>query len=163
MKHRRYDQFGEQGVGTSAASEEQMKASGGPGFGGMGGQVDVDLSDIFDAFFNGGASGRGRPSGRKPANSPMKGLIHSSNLIHSLMISKIGDDLQVNFEIPFMTACFGGQEKVRLLIFPNYFLDLFICFVAECDDLKNVELVQAVVSSLVLKFGLAACVVAKGL
>ena len=57
-RRKRYDQFGEQGVGTSAASEEQMKAAGGPGFGGFGGAggqaVDVqDISDIFDAFFGG--------------------------------------------------------------------------------------------------------------
>lgn len=106
-RRRRYDQYGEQGVGTSAASEEQLKAAGGPGmggFGGGGGQVDVqDISDIFDSFFGGqgggmggGRSGRGGMGGR-PRNGPVA-----------------GDDLQVEVEIPFMTAVFGGQEKVRV-------------------------------------------------
>mmetsp|Transcript_37232 Transcript_37232/g.37917 ORF Transcript_37232/g.37917 Transcript_37232/m.37917 type:complete len:464 (-) Transcript_37232:181-1572(-) len=98
----RYDQYGEQGVGTSASSEEQMKAGGGMGgggFGGMGGQaVDIgDMGDIFDAFFGGaGARGGGRSQQRNP-NAPVA-----------------GDDLQVEVEIPFMTGVFGGQEKVRV-------------------------------------------------
>jgi DnaJ-class molecular chaperone len=38
-RRRRYDTYGERGVGTSAASEEQLSKMGGPdaGFGGMGG------------------------------------------------------------------------------------------------------------------------------
>lgn len=108
-RRRRYDQYGEQGVGTSAASEEQMKATGGPGMGGFGGpgggQVDVqDISDIFDAFFGGaqggmggrGGGGRGGMGG-KPRNGPVA-----------------GDDLQIEVEVPFMTAVFGGQEKIRV-------------------------------------------------
>ena len=81
-RRRRYDQFGEKGVGTSAASEEQLKASGGMGgFGGMGGQggaVDVqDISDIFDAFFGGAGGARAggaRPGGqRRNSNGPVAG------------------------------------------------------------------------------------------
>lgn len=73
--------------------------------GGAGGQVDV--SDIFDAFFGGqgGARAGGQRGGgfggaggaRRSANGPIA-----------------GDDLQVEVEIPFMTAIFGGQEKVRV-------------------------------------------------
>lgn len=111
-RRRRYDQYGEQGVGTSAASEEQLKAAGGPGMGGFGGagggQVDVqDISDIFDAFFGGaqgggmggGMGGRGgrAGAGARPRNGPVA-----------------GDDLQLEVEVPFMTAVFGGQEKVRV-------------------------------------------------
>jgi molecular chaperone DnaJ len=103
----RYDQFGEQGVGSSAASEEQMK-QGGPGmggFGGAGGAVDVqDISDIFDAFFGGAQGGvggmpRGGGGGRRTRNpnAPVA-----------------GEDLQVDVEIPFMTSVFGGQEKIRV-------------------------------------------------
>eukprot|EP01038_Epipyxis_sp_PR26KG_P008911 gene8911-12019_t len=102
-RRRRYDQFGEQGVGTSAASEEQLKEAGGPGMGGFGGSVDVgDVSDLFDAFFGGGAV-RGGPRGaggqqrRRNANAAVA-----------------GEDLQVEVEIPFMTAIFGGQEKIRV-------------------------------------------------
>lgn len=104
-RRRRYDQFGEQGVGSSAASEEQLKAQGGPGFGGfgggMGGNVDVqDISDIFDAFF-GGSPGRSAAGGRgrsqRNANAPTQ-----------------GEDIQVEVEISFMTAVFGGQEKIRV-------------------------------------------------
>lgn len=91
-------------MGTSAASEEQLKNGGGPnvGFGGGGGgAVDVgDISDIFDAFFGGnvgGARGRGGGGARRNANAPVS-----------------GDDLQVEVEVPFMTGVFGGTEKVRV-------------------------------------------------
>ena len=109
-RKRRYDQFGEQGVGTSAASEEQMKASGGNPFGGgmgggMGGAVDVnDISDIFDAFFGGavggprgGSGGGGSRQRQRNPNAPVP-----------------GEDMQVEVEIPFMTAIFGGSEKIKI-------------------------------------------------
>lgn len=103
-RRKRYDQYGEQGVGTSAASEEQLKQAGGPGFGGPGsGNVDVqDISDIFDAFFGGSAGGMrggrgGGPGTRRNTNGPVQ-----------------GDDLQVEVEIPFITGVFGGQEKIRV-------------------------------------------------
>ena len=109
-RKRRYDQYGEQGVGTSAASEDQLKAAGGPGMGGFGGgaygqQVDVgDISDIFDAFFGGagggGGGGFGGAAGRRTsrnANAPVA-----------------GDDLQVEVEVPFMSVVTGSQEKVRI-------------------------------------------------
>lgn len=98
-RKRRYDQYGEAGVGTSAASEEQLKEAGGPGMmgGGFGGStVDVgDISDIFDSFFGGGGGGRARQP--RNANAPVA-----------------GDDLQVEVEIPFMTAIFGGQQKINV-------------------------------------------------
>ena len=77
-RRKRYDQFGEQGVGTSAASEEQIKNAGSPMGGGFGGgaAVDVnDISDIFDAFFGGATGGRGggaRQRQRNP-NAPIPG------------------------------------------------------------------------------------------
>ena len=65
-RKRRYDQFGDQGVGTSASSEEQIKAAGSPinsgGFrGGQGsGAVNInDIADIFDTFFGGADGVRG--------------------------------------------------------------------------------------------------------
>ena len=110
-RRKRYDQFGEQGVGTSAASEEQMKAGGSPfgGMGGSGGAVDVnDISDIFDAFFGGAVGGRpggggggggggGRGQRQRNPNAPVA-----------------GEDMQVEVEIPFMTAIFGGTEKIKI-------------------------------------------------
>ena len=72
-RKRRYDQFGEQGVGSSASSEEQIKAAGSPmggGFGGQGRGVDQnDVSDIFDAFFS-GVSGRGGGSAAQRNRNP---------------------------------------------------------------------------------------------
>jgi hypothetical protein len=82
----RYDQYGEEGVGTSAASEDQLKAAGGPGMGGFGGMNGGmggmggmgDISDIFDAFFGGqgggggGARGAGRGAKRN-VNAPIPG------------------------------------------------------------------------------------------
>ena len=78
-RKRRYDQFGEQGVGSSASSEEQIKAAGSPmggGFGGRGGGVDSsDVSDIFDAFFGGvsGRGGGGAQQRQRNANAPIAG------------------------------------------------------------------------------------------
>ena len=111
-RRRRYDQYGEQGVGTSATSEEQLKAAGGPGmggFGGPGGQVDVqDISDIFDVFFGGqgGGMGGGMGGARRGGGGGMGGRPRNGPVA--------GDDLQVEIEVPFMTAVFGGQEKIRV-------------------------------------------------
>jgi len=83
----RYDQFGEAGVGTSAASG-----------GGYGQGMEVDLGDIFDSFFGGGGRGPGGASGqRQRQRGPVT-----------------GDDLRFDLEISFSTAVFGGEEKVRI-------------------------------------------------
>ena len=85
----KYDTFGEQGIGTSAASDA---TSGNPfgGFGGPGGAAGGEsyFTDIFDSFFG----GRGGVS-RGP---------------------QVGSDLRFDLEVPFQTACFGGDEKVRI-------------------------------------------------
>jgi len=97
---KKYDMFGESGVGTSAASEGQGSPFGG---GGSGFGQEVDLNDIFDSFFGGGGGGggfgggggggRGRPQTRGPV---------------------VGNDLRFDLEIDFKTAVFGGEEKVRI-------------------------------------------------
>jgi molecular chaperone DnaJ len=90
---RKYDMFGERGIGTSAASDAQGAASpfGGPtGFG-----QEVDLGDIFDSFFGGGGMG-----GRTRARTT-RGPV-------------VGDDLRFDLEVDFKTAVFGGEEKVRI-------------------------------------------------
>ena len=87
----KYDRFGEQGIGTSAASD----ATAGSPFGGGFGQ-EVDLGDIFDSFFGGGMGGGVRGRGART-----RGPI-------------VGDDLRFDLEIDFKTAVFGGEEKVRI-------------------------------------------------
>lgn len=92
---KKYDMFGEQGVGTSAASDA------GPGygspFGGPGGfSQEVDLGDIFDSFFGGGGMGGGA-RGRTRTRGPV-----------------VGDDLRFDLEVDFKAAVFGGEEKVRI-------------------------------------------------
>lgn len=87
----KYDMYGERGVGTSAASEA---GPGSPFGGGAGFSQEVDLGDIFDSFFGGGASTAGR---RGRTRGPVA-----------------GDDLRFDLEIPFQTAVFGGEEKVRI-------------------------------------------------
>lgn len=62
-----------------------------PGGNPYGGQQ-VDISDIFESFFGGGGGGRG---GRRSGPVP-------------------GDDLRFDLDIDFTTACFGGEEKVRI-------------------------------------------------
>lgn len=88
---RKYDMFGEQGLGTSAASDQ---AAGSP-FGG-GFSQEVDLGDIFDSFFGGGGMGGGA-RGRTRTRGPV-----------------VGDDLRFDLEVDFKTAVFGGEEKVRI-------------------------------------------------
>ena len=94
---RKYDMFGEQGLGTSAASD----AAAGSPFGGPGGGFgqEVDLGDIFDSFFGGGGMGGGMGGGRGRART--RGPV-------------VGDDLRFDLEIDFKTAIFGGEEKVRI-------------------------------------------------
>jgi molecular chaperone DnaJ len=94
---RKYDMFGEQGIGTSAASD----SSAGSPFGGAGGGYgqEVDLGDIFDSFFGGGGGGMGGGAGRggRGRTGPI-----------------VGDDLRFDLEIDFKVAIFGGEEKVRI-------------------------------------------------
>jgi len=80
----RYDQFGEAGLGGSG---------GGGGYGGAG--MDVDLGDIFETFFGGGGGGRGAQT--RQQTGPRR-----------------GDDLRFDLEVDLLTACFGGEEKVRV-------------------------------------------------
>lgn len=92
----KYDMFGEGGIGTSDASDNQ---AGSP-FGGPGGfGQEVDLGDIFDSFFGGPGGGMGGGGGRGRARQ--RGPV-------------VGDDLRFDLEIDFKTACFGGEEKVRI-------------------------------------------------
>lgn len=93
---KKYDMFGEQGVGTSAASEGQGSPFGGPG--GFG--QEVDLNDIFDSFFGGGMGGGGGFGGQGRRAQP-RGPV-------------VGNDLRFDLEIDFKTAIFGGEEKVRI-------------------------------------------------
>jgi molecular chaperone DnaJ len=93
---RKYDMFGEGGIGTSAASDA---ASGSPFGGGAGFAQEVDLGDIFDSFFGGGG-GRTRSPGGGGRRASQRTVI--------------GDDLRFDLEIDFKTAVFGGEEKVRI-------------------------------------------------
>jgi molecular chaperone DnaJ len=93
---RKYDMFGERGLGTSAASDA---AAGSSPFGGGGFGQEVDLGDIFDSFFGGGGGmgGGGRGGPRTRQRGPV-----------------VGDDLRFDLEVDFKTAVFGGEEKVRI-------------------------------------------------
>lgn len=85
QQRQRYDQFGEAGLG---------------GMGGGGAGVDIDLSDIFESFFGGGGGGMGGGfggGGGARREGPTR-----------------GDDLRIDLDLDFRTACFGGDEKVRV-------------------------------------------------
>lgn len=99
-KRKKYDMFGEAGVGSSAASE----GYGGYGspFGGSGFSQEVDLGDIFDTFFGGG--GGGGPAGA--GFGGRRGRTRSGPMA--------GDDLRFDLELDFKKAVFGGEEKVRI-------------------------------------------------
>jgi len=100
---KKYDMFGERGLGTSASSD----AGAGSPFGGGGGfGQEVDLGDIFESFFGGGGGmgggmggggGGRRGGGGGRTQGPM-----------------VGDDLRFDLELDFKTAVFGGDEKVRI-------------------------------------------------
>jgi molecular chaperone DnaJ len=96
---KKYDMFGEQGIGTSAASD----STAGSPFGGGGFGQEVDLGDIFDSFFGGGMGGGGMGGGGRggPGGQRTRGPV-------------VGDDLRFDLEIDFKTAVFGGEEKVRI-------------------------------------------------
>lgn len=93
---KKYDMFGEQGIGTSAASDA-AGGYGSPFGGGAGFSQEVDLGDIFDSFFGGGAGMGGGRRGARTTRGPV-----------------VGDDLRFDLEVDFKTAVFGGVEKVRI-------------------------------------------------
>jgi len=100
---KKYDMYGAAGVGTSAASDQQAgNPFGGPG-GGFG--QEVDLGDIFDSFFGGGAGGRGGGGGG--FGGPGGGGQRTRGPV-------AGDDLRFDLELDFKTSVFGGEEKVRI-------------------------------------------------
>jgi len=100
---KKYDMFGEQGVGTSAASENQ---AGSPFGGGAGFGQEVDLNDIFDSFFGGGGGGGGMGGGGGFGGGG-RGRTQTRGPV-------VGNDLRFDLEIDFKTAVFGGEEKVRI-------------------------------------------------
>lgn len=78
--------------------EAGVKGAGGGGGGGAGFQDFGDFSpfgDIFETFFGGGGGQSG--GGRRRQQGPQQ-----------------GDDLRLDLEIDFMTAVFGGEEKIRI-------------------------------------------------
>ena len=103
-KRKKYDMFGEAGVGSSAASEGGYGGYGSP-FGGAGFSQEVDLGDIFDTFFGGqggpGGGGAGFAGGRGGRGGRRAGPV-------------AGDDLRFDLELDFKKAVFGGEEKVRI-------------------------------------------------
>jgi len=107
---RKYDMFGEQGIGTSAASDATSGSNPFGGYGGGGFGQEVDLGDIFDSFFGGGMGGSaaGRASGGAGSARARSG---SSARTRGPVV---GDDLRFDLEIDFQTAVFGGEEKVRI-------------------------------------------------
>lgn len=102
-QRKKYDMFGEAGVGSSAASEGGGPYGYGSPFGGAGFSQEVDLGDIFDTFFGGGGGGPGAGfAGRGGA----RGGRRSGPMA--------GDDLRFDLELDFKKAIFGGEEKVRI-------------------------------------------------
>ena len=100
---KKYDMFGEQGIGTSAASD----STAGSPFGGPGGfGQEVDLGDIFDSFFGGGGMGGGMGGGGGFGGGARGGTRTRGPVV--------GDDLRFDLEIDFKTGVFGGEEKVRI-------------------------------------------------
>ncbi|KAL7542968.1 hypothetical protein ACHAXR_012265 [Thalassiosira sp. AJA248-18] len=106
-KRKKYDMFGEAGVGSSAASEGGYGGYGSP-FGGAGFSQEVDLGDIFDSFFGGG----GGPGG--PAGAGFAGQGGRGGRGGRRSGPMAGDDLRFDLELDFKKAVFGGEEKVRI-------------------------------------------------
>ncbi|MCQ2432302.1 MAG: molecular chaperone DnaJ [Clostridia bacterium] len=81
-KKARYDQYGHAGVDPSMG--------GGSGFGGFGGGMDFDMSDIFSSFFGGGMGGS---ASRR--NGPVR-----------------GEDIHQRLNITFEEAAFGCKKDI---------------------------------------------------
>lgn len=108
-KRKKYDMFGEAGVGSSAASEGGGPYGYGSPFGGGGFSQEVDLGDIFDTFFGGG--GPGGPAGASGFAGGRGGGGRGGGRRSGPMA---GDDLRFDLELDFKKAIFGGEEKVRI-------------------------------------------------
>ncbi|MCM1054637.1 MAG: molecular chaperone DnaJ [Bacteroides sp.] len=91
QKRARYDQFGHAGVDPSYGGGAGGYGYGG-GFGGFSADGGIDLGDIFDSIFGGGASTR-----RSNPNAPQR-----------------GSDIAVNLDISFMEACKGVSHDIEL-------------------------------------------------
>ena len=107
---REYEYGGMALASASRFGEAGVKGAGGGG-GGAGFQDFGDFSpfgDIFETFFGGGGGGGG---GRRRQQGPQQ-----------------GDDLRLDLEIDFMTAVFGGEEKIR------------ISHLETCDTCDNVRM-----------------------
>mmetsp|Transcript_7595 Transcript_7595/g.13700 ORF Transcript_7595/g.13700 Transcript_7595/m.13700 type:complete len:454 (+) Transcript_7595:268-1629(+) len=107
-KRKKYDMFGEAGVGSSAASEGGYGGYGSPFGGGAGFGQEVDLGDIFDTFFGGGGGG---PGGQQ-AGAGFGGRGGRGGGRRAGPMA--GDDLRFDLELDFKAAVFGGEEKVRI-------------------------------------------------
>lgn len=111
-RKRRYDKFGDAGVGTSAASEEQLRASGGPdegfSFGGGGAEEGEGggMEDLFESLFGGGGGGLGGIFGGMGGGQRQKRRASTAPVA--------GEDLRAELKIPFMAAVFGGQQRVKV-------------------------------------------------
>ncbi|MCH5200420.1 MAG: molecular chaperone DnaJ [Oscillospiraceae bacterium] len=90
-KRARYDRFGHAGVDPSYGGGAGGYGYGG-GFGGFSAEGGIDLGDIFDSIFGGGASSR-----RANPNAP-----------------KRGSDIAINLDIAFMEACKGISHEVEI-------------------------------------------------
>ena len=88
-KRSKYDQFGHAGVDPNFGAGSGF---GGGGFGGFGGGFGgVDLGDIFDSFFGGGASSASR------RNGPRK-----------------GESIRVSLSLSFEEAAFGCEKQISV-------------------------------------------------
>ena len=90
-KRAKYDRFGHAGVDPSYGGGAGGYGYGG-GFGGFSAEGGIDLGDIFDSIFGGGASSR-----RANPNAP-----------------KRGSDIAINLDIGFMEACKGISHEVEI-------------------------------------------------
>lgn len=90
-KRAKYDRFGHAGVDPSYGGGAGGYGYGG-GFGGFSADGGIDLGDIFDSIFGGGASSR-----RANPNAP-----------------KRGSDIAINLDISFMEACKGIEHEVEI-------------------------------------------------
>ena len=87
-KRAQYDQFGRAFDGGGAAAGQNAS---GWDFSSFRGFEDVDMGDIFESFFGGGAGFGGRAGGRRR-----------------------GRDISIDIEIPFAESIFGGERRVLI-------------------------------------------------
>jgi len=101
-KRARYDQFGEAGVDGMGRGPDMSSVN-----------LEDILGDVFSSFF-GGSAGGGMPGGMGGMGGMPGGFGGRGRQQRTNRGPQKGSDLQCEIELPFETACFGGERVIQV-------------------------------------------------